>query len=147
MDLDVVQLQQQIDIEETNDALKQGLFAMLQAMGILAQQGMDPVLLLNQAAQVIESREKGKPLHEAILAAFAPEPSPAESSPGMEPGGVSSAEGLPPGLKADGLPFGVAPGQAGMGAGGAPDLATLVAGLTGRGAPNLAASVTRRMPA
>jgi hypothetical protein len=37
MDVDVVQLQQQVDAEETTDALKQGVFSMLASMGILAQ--------------------------------------------------------------------------------------------------------------
>lgn len=41
---------------------------------------------------------------------------------------------------------GVAPGQAGMGAGGRPDLQTLMASLGAGGEPNLTAGVTRRLP-
>lgn len=72
MDIDVVQLQQQVDIEETTDALKQGVYGMLASMGIMAQQGQDPVDLLRKTASLIELREKGKPFHEAVLDTFQP---------------------------------------------------------------------------
>lgn len=49
---------------------------MLGAMGVLAQSGQDPVVLLHQAASVIAAREKGQPLHEAILTAFTPQTPP-----------------------------------------------------------------------
>lgn len=50
MDVDVEQMQREIDIEQVDDALKQGLFAMLQSIGILAQQGQDPTMLIQKAA-------------------------------------------------------------------------------------------------
>jgi hypothetical protein len=50
------------------------------------------------------------------------------------------------GIDALGRLRGVAPGQAGLPPGGRPDLNVLLAGLTQRGEPNLAASISRRVP-
>lgn len=152
-DVDVVQMQQMVDAEETTDALKQGVFAMLSSMGILAQQGMDPTKLLMQTAQIIEDREKGVPFHQAVLDAFKPPEQPAAASapPGagpIAPGSENApAGGLPPGMQASGLPFGVAPGQAANGPGGRPDMQTLLASITSGGQANLQAGVARRLPA
>lgn len=154
MDVDVVQLQQQVDNEETTDALKQGVFAMLASMGIMVQQGQDPGDILRKTASIITKREKGQAFHEAVLEAFAPPPAPpgGASIPGEAPlpgPGSESAPpgGLPPGMQASGLPFGVAPGQAEMGQGGRPDMATLLASLGSNGQANLTAGVARRIPA
>lgn len=156
MDVDVVQLQQQVDNEETTDALKQGVYSMLASMGIMAQQGMDPTELLRKTAKIIQDREKGTPFHEAVLDAFAPpppkQPPGGASIPGEAPAtgpGSESAPpgGLPPGMQASGLPFGIAPGQAEQGPGGRPDMQSLLASLTAGGQANLSAGVARRMPA
>lgn len=151
MDVDVTALQAQVDIEQVEDALKQGIFAMLASSGVMAQQGMDPTEILRKAASIIEMREKGTPMHEAILKAFEPQPAPAPPGEGLPgtPGPEGSAEpGVPFGLNpASGLPGGVAPGQAQMGAGGTPDLQTLLAGLTASGKPTLSSSVKRSVPA
>jgi hypothetical protein len=154
MDVDVVQLQQQVDNEETTDALKQGVFSMLASMGIMAQQGMDPTMILLQTSKVIELREKGKPFHEAVQEAFAPPPPPEQPEGELSPdasatglGEGSSPSGLPPGMQASGLPFGIAPGQAEMGQGGRPDMQTLLASLGSAGQANLSAGVARRLPA
>lgn len=137
MDVDVAQLQAQVDIELVEDALKQGVAALLSNMGVMAQQGMDPTQLLMQAAEVIKQREK-LPMHQAVLRAFAP--------PEQETGapGAPGPEGAPPG---GGPPPGVAPGQAQMGPGGQPDLQSMLAGLTSGGQPDLRHSVRRRIPA
>lgn len=149
MDIDVTALQAQIDNEEVTDALKQGVFAMLSSAGIMAQQGMDPTQLLRNAAGIIALREKGVPMAEAILKTF--ETPPAPPSPAAGGPGAPGSEGSPGALQGQnpttGAPMGVAPGQAGMGAGGRPDLQTLLAGLTSGGQPNLSASVKRSVPA
>lgn len=150
MDVDVTQMQAQIDNEQVTDALKQGIFAMLGSAGIMAQQGMDPTETLRKAASIIEMRERGTPMHEAILKAFQPqEPPPpapgAEGAPGSEGGGPP---GVPFGMNpATGLPGGTAPGQAQLGPGGKPDVQTLLAGLTAGGRPQLSSSVRRQVPA
>lgn len=152
MDVDVADLQRQVDIEQVEDALKQGIFSMLSSAGIMAQQGMDPTMVLSQAASIIEMREKGVPMHEAILKAFQPEPaafptSAAGAPPGI-PGAGEGGPGMPPGMDAAlGMPGGIAPGQAQMGPGGAPDLQTLLAGLSAGGKPTMSASVKRQVPA
>ena len=76
MDVDVAAIQAEVDKEQTTDALKQGVFALLSSIGIMAQQGMDPTMLLTNAAKLIDLRER-MPMHEAILTAFQPEPQPA----------------------------------------------------------------------
>jgi hypothetical protein len=155
MDIDVNAMQAQIDNEQVTDALKQGVFAMLASAGIMAQQGMDPTQVLAKAATIIDQREKGIPMHEAILKAFQPEPArtPAAMAAGAqggapEGGGAEGGGGVPFGMNpGTGLPGGTAPGQAQMGPGGKPDLLTLLAGLGSGGKPNLSASVKRNVPA
>lgn len=155
MDIDVTAMQAQIDNEQVTDALKQGVFSMLSSAGIMAQQGMDPTQVLARAATIIDQREKGVPMHEAILKAFQPTPAktPAVEAagsmiPGTDQGGAPGGGGVPFGVNpSTGLPGGVAPGQGEMGPGGKPDLMTLLAGLNGNGRPNLSASVKRSVPA
>lgn len=152
MDIDVTAMQAQIDNEQVTDALKQGVFSMLASMGIMAQQGMDPTQVLTQAATIIDQREKGVPMHQAILKAFQPQAPPAAAG-GGGPEGASPDQGgpgagVPFGMNpGTGLPGGTAPGQAQLGPGGKPDLMTLLAGLNGSGRPNLSASVKRSVPA
>jgi hypothetical protein len=137
MDVDVAELQQRVDIEQAEDALKQGLFQTAASFGLLAQQGMDPTAILRQLAAVIRAREKGTPMHEAILQAFAPEPPPEQAAP-------AGPEALLGGAPAPaGPPSAGAPQQ---GVGGAMDLQTLLAGLSSSGQPRLSASVQRRTP-
>lgn len=151
MDIDVTSMQARIDIEQVEDALKQGLFSMLASSGVMAQQGMDPTQIMRQAAAVIEAREKGTAMHQAVLDAFEKPPAPTPAA--LPPGGGAAGPGTPggelaPGMNpASGLPNGVAPGQAQQGPGGRPDLQTLLAGLTSSGKPNLASSVRRSVPA
>lgn len=153
MDIDVNAMQAQIDNEQVTDALKQGVFSMLASSGIMAQQGMDPTQILARAATIIEQREKGVPMHQAILQAFQPQaaPTPAAAAvgggaapPEAGGGGAGVPFGMSPGT---GLPGGTAPGQAQLGPGGKPDLMTLLAGLTSSGRPTLSAGVKRSVPA
>jgi len=154
MDVDVAQLQAQVDQEQTTDALKQGVFALLSSIGIMAQQGMDPTMLLTNAAKLIDLRER-MPMHEAILTAFQPEPQPASPTsaggPPGAPGGPGEGQGpggVPFGVNpTTGAPGGFAPGQAEMGPGGKPDVMSLLAGLTSSGRPTASASVKRSVPA
>lgn len=156
MDLDVAQQQVQIDNEQVTDALKQGVFSMLQSVGLMAQQGQDPTDTLYKAAKIIELREKGKSLADAILETFAPKQqapqgqgalASALGQAGAEASQGGPGQGPPPGMQASGLPSGTAPGQAGMGPGGRPDLQQLLAGLGASGKPTLQANVKRSMPA
>lgn len=147
MDIDVSSMQAQIDNEQTTDALKQGLFSMLANSGVMAQQGIDPTDIMRKAAMVIEKREKGVPMHQAVLDAFQPPPAPPGQAALAPPG--PGGPGLPPpgGPAGGGLPAGVAPGQAEMGQGGRPDLQTMLAGLSSSGKPDLRSAVRRSIPA
>ena len=154
MDIDVSSMQAQIDEEQITDALKQGVFSMLSQAGIMAQQGIDPTDLMRKAATMLDLRSKGKPMHEAILAAFEPPPAPPGGAPGAAPEGAGAGgpggggNEVPFGINAaTGLPSGTAPGQAQMGPGGKPDLQTLLAGLTSSGKPDLRSAVRRSVPA
>jgi hypothetical protein len=151
MDVDVASLQAEVDKEQTTDALKQGVFALLSSIGIMAQQGMDPTMLLTNAAKLIDLRDR-MPMHQAILTAFQPEPQPtsptsAAGAPGTPASGEGGA-GVPYGINpSTGMPGGIAPGQAQMGPGGKPDVMSLLAGLTSGGRPSMSASVKRQVPA
>jgi hypothetical protein len=158
--LNAMEEEQRVDIEEMRDALKQAVAGYAQAIPVLAQNGQDPGDILSRLSQIIIGRQKGQPIEQVISEAFAPEEEP---EPGVEAEGMSPEEQmmqgapgeLPPGegegggegLSSSGLMRGVAPGQAGMQAGGRPDLQMLLAGLGRGGEANLQASVSRRIPA
>lgn len=145
-EVDVEQLQRRIDNEQMTDAMKQGMFALLANAPMMSQQGMDPLQTLQRAAQIIKARENGTPFHEAVLEAFTPEPPPEGAAPaGEDPlamlqalaggGGASSGPPQEPGDNSF------------QGAGAAPDVAMVLAGLTNGGQPNMQYNVSRRIPA
>ncbi|MGH3670385.1 MAG: hypothetical protein ACRDSH_07085 [Pseudonocardiaceae bacterium] len=142
--------QRDLDAADLSDALMQGLLASVQAIGPMIQQGMPIDKLLMQTASVLEARQKGVALHEAIVKAFKPEEPP--PAPELPPGGEGAGppEGgaggeLPPGIRDNGLPQGVAFGQQGMAPGGMPALQSLIAGLRGQNAEPRMIAETRRM--
>jgi hypothetical protein len=151
--------EQRVDIEEMRDALKQAVAGYAQAIPVLAQNGQDPGEILSRLSSIILGRQKGRAIEEVVSEAFAPQEMPVP--PGVEQSGaeaagmVGSPEGAPPGgpgepdlegLSSSGLMRGVAAGQAGMPAGGRPDLQMLMASLGAGGQPQLSAGVSRRLP-
>jgi hypothetical protein len=157
--LNATEEEQKLDIEDMRQALRQAVAGYAQAIPVLAQNGQDPGEILTRLAIIIEGRQKGKPIEEVIAEAFAPP----ETPPGMVDPMVDDASPVPgdpmqdpmlggaPGESLEGIDAlgrlrGVAPGQAGLPPGGRPDLNVLLAGLTQRGEPNLAASISRRVP-
>jgi hypothetical protein len=135
MGIDVVQMQTQIDIEQLTDAAKQGIMAYAQAILPMAQQGgQDPTQALANLAKLMELREKGMPITEAMVKVFTPKPAP-ESGMAQDPLQALLGGGQPP--------AGPGQGQAPPGAQGAPqgapqqaqgmDLQTLLSGLTSSG--------------
>lgn len=140
-DINVDQVMEQIDTEELTDALKQMLAQTAMAVPMMAAQGQDPSDMLKKLAKVMDEREKGIPVHKAILTAFAP-----EAPPTPPPG----AEQMPPGVSGPGGPPGAPQGPPGampQMQQGPPDIQRLLAGLSGGGAPNLQANVMRKLPA
>lgn len=152
--IDADQEQRDLDVQEYEDGIKQGILAALQASGQMLAQGMtdQAMLFFRLADQMIRGRQNGKPMNEILMDAMqqyqeqqqqaqqAQADAQAQAG-GAGPGG-ESIEGVGP----NGLPSGVAPGQAGLAPGGLPPIQSLVAGITGSGAANLSASVRRRQP-
>lgn len=150
MNIDVVQMQQQIDNEQFTDALKQGVMGYMQAipqMALQAQGQFDPVPELQKVAKLIELREKGKAVHDAVLTVFTPKEQPAGAASqnpmeaalaGAQAPGGQSLQGAPQG--AAGGPQG-APQQAqGM------DLMSLLSGLSSGGEATMSARTQRQSP-
>jgi hypothetical protein len=147
-------MQRSMDVEQTADAMKQGLGGLLASLGPMAAQGLDPRPYLRAAAEVVQGRRNGKDLADLMIAAFAPEvmdpeKAKAQAAAAADPSADPAAAGGPglPGQDPNtGLPTGTVPGQAGMPPGGAPDLQTLIAGMR-NGKPQLDAAVlSRRLP-
>ena len=120
-----------IDIEEMRDSLKASVASMAQAIPQMVMQGQDPMKIVERMAAVIDERKKGTSLEDAVAKAFKPEPAPAQPQmPGMGAGPEQGMGGEMPNFPQE-----------------RPPMQELLAGLTGGGNPNLAARVTRQIPA
>ena len=132
MDLNVSQEEQRVDIEEMRDALRVSVAQYAQAIPALAAQGQDPSEIVSRIAAVIQGRQKGLSLESVVEKAFAPPPAP-EMPPQMP--GMPGAEQMIPAAGAASAPASQQPPtpQAGMApaAGQKPDIASLLAGITG----------------
>lgn len=151
-DIDPDEEQRGLDIEDMEEGLKQGLLALMQGIGPMMAQGGDVMTVLKAASTAIAQRQKGRPLHEAITEAFTPEEAPPEPDLMTEPQGAPLGEGAAPGpggglegIRPNGLPQGVAPGQAGLGPGGMPSILSLIAQMRG-GRADMQAGVMRKVP-
>lgn len=146
-DINISEELTKVDVEETREALKQGVYGYVQSIPAMAQSGMDPADAVLKVALILKGLQKGESIEDVVSAAFAPAPVPELESGG--PGG-GDAGGLDPagasggGLSPAGLMPGVAPGQAGMAPGGKPDLSVMLAGLTAGGKPSMSAQTVRR---
>jgi len=140
-ELNVTQEEERVEVEELRDSLMAAVASYANALPQIAMQGGDPSKVINAIAQVIQGRQKGDPIEEIVMQAFAP--APASQAP-EQPAAPGAEQGQPtPGAQ---------PGQPPM-AQGAPQgqggnaLQSLLAGLSSSGNPQLAASVSRRSPA
>jgi hypothetical protein len=123
-----------IDIEEMRDSLKQSVASMAAAIPQMVMQGQDPMKIVEKMAAVIDERKKGTPLEDAVAKAFKPEPAPKQPQmPGAPQMGAAPEQGM--GGEMPNFPQ------------ERPAMQELLAGLTGGGNPNLAARVTRQIPA
>jgi len=150
-ELNVVDEQAKVDLEETREAIKQGIFGYAQSIPAMAQAGMDPAEAIQKVTLIAQGLQKGKKIEELAAEAFAPQRqnTPATTA-GELAGGGEGGMGLGPGgnpaggLTSSGLMKGVSPGQAGMAPGGRPDLSMMLSGLTSGGQPQMAVSTVRR---
>lgn len=142
MELDVVELQAQIDNEQFTDALKQGMMGYMQAVPQMALQGQDPVDALTKIAKLIEEREKGTSVHDAVLKVFKPKEQPQQPG-GMDPlAALMGGGGQPGGPGGAGAPGSTAPAGAGNPQG--MDIMSLLSGLTGKGEAQMSTSTRRQ---
>jgi hypothetical protein len=148
-EINVDNMQRALDVEQTNDALKQGLFGLLQASGQVLAQGGDPLPWFRATHTILKGRMDGKPLEELFIKAFDPATLHPPQDDAGQPGGPQDPGAMPPGAPggAQGDPN-VAPGQgAAPIPGGQMSLQQLVAGLRGAsGTPNMTADIRRRLP-
>jgi len=130
VEINVTQEEQRVDIEEMRDSLRIAVAQYAQAIPQMAAQGQDPTQVVTRIAEVISGRQKGLSLESIVEKVFAPEPEPAQpemQAPGMPP--MSPAAGAAPAPASQQPPQeqgGTAPA-----AGQKPDIATLLAGITG----------------
>lgn len=154
MNIDVVQMQQQIDNEQFTDALKQGVMGYMSAipqMALQSQGQFDPVPELQKVAKLIELREKGRAVHDAVLEVFKPKPQPGQTQAqnpleaamtGSQPGGGQGGLGALSGAAGANM-AGVTP-QPGESPGR--DLMSLLSGLNSKGQATMAAQQRRQSP-
>jgi hypothetical protein len=93
-------------------------------------------VLIKPAQEQIQQQQAAAQAQQEAMAAAGP------AGPGGPDG--PGGEALD-GVGANGLPTNVAPGQAGMAPGGRPSVSDLTAGFTSSGAPNMGATVRRRV--
>jgi len=116
--------EQRIEIEKMRDNLSAAITATAQSIPAMAAQGQDPSPLIQKIADVIDRRRKGDTIEAAALAVFEPQQMQPEMTP---PGQQAPVEQAPPSPAALGQPAGGVPQMGG----GAPDLASILAGLAG----------------
>ena len=128
MDLNVSQEEQRVDIEEMRDALRVSVAQYAQAIPALAAQGQDPSEIVKRIASVIQGRQKGLSLESVVEKAFAPEPAPIAppAMPGAPELPAAGAASAPASQQPPTPQAGMAPA-----AGQKPDIASLLAGITG----------------
>ena len=130
VEINVTQEEQRVDIEEMRDSLRIAVAQYAQAIPQMAAQGQDPTQVVTRIAEVISGRQKGLALESIVEKVFTPPAQPAQpemQAPGMAP--MSPAAGAAPAPASQQPPQeqgGTAPA-----AGQKPDIATLLAGITG----------------
>ena len=134
--VNVTQELEKIEIEKMRDALLGSLTAYTQAIPQMATQGQDASEVVRKIAAVIQARQKGQALEDAIEATFAPEPQPVPSA-GV-PQAVEQPSPAPTGAPAEGAtsPEIQAAPQ---------DVMSLLSGITGGGRPTASVRSTRRL--
>jgi len=143
--------EQQIALEEVRSALLQGVAAYMQSIPAVIAQGGDPSTVIMNGLAITEALQKNQSLESVLGDLFKPPPPPPPApDQSGQPGGMEGM--VPPDVAAQAGAGGTAlagvnPNVATQGPGGKPDLATMFAGMSAAGKPNLSASVSRQRPA
>lgn len=159
-DIDVDQQKRDVLEQEIEDAAMQGLAAALQASGQMLAQGQtqEAITFWSAAVNLIQGIRKGRdladlidevlvqPAQQQIAQQQEQQQAAIQAAAGQAggqgaPGGGDALDGVAP----NGLPSGVAPGQAALPPGGRPSILDLTAGFSGSGAPALNAGIRRRI--
>ena len=129
VEINITQEEQRVDIEELRDSLRIAVAQTAQAIPALVAQGQDPTKLANDIASIIAGRQKGMSLESIVQKVFTPPPPPEPEmmAPGMAPqspeAGMAPASASQPSMEQ--------PGGAAPASGQRPDIAQLLAGITG----------------
>lgn len=129
VEINITQEEQRVDIEELRDSLRIAVAQTAQAIPALVAQGQDPTKLANDIAAIIAGRQKGLSLESIVQKVFTPPPAPEPEmmAPGMAPqspeAGMAPASASQPSMEQ--------PGGAAPASGQKPDIAQLLAGITG----------------
>lgn len=150
--LDITSEQAKVNVEDTRDALMQGIFGYVQAIPAMAQQGMDPADAVQKVSAIVKGLQKGRSVEDVVSQVFMPQLPPqqeetaeGETDTGLGgPAGGAGAPGPGGGLTASGLMNGVPQGQAGQAPGGRPDLSVMLAGLSANGKPQMSNFLMKR---
>jgi len=146
-EMNVTMEEERVEVEALRDSLMAAVASYAQAIPSMAMQGQDPSKAITAIAAAIKGRQAGENIEDVIAAAFAPEPAPEQVSPEVAGAGEAQAPGQSPTgeptLPQGGAPQGMPAPQGGP---QASSLQSLLAGLSSSGAPQLAASVSRRSP-
>jgi hypothetical protein len=146
-EMNVTMEEERVEVEALRDSLMAAVASYAQAIPSMAMQGQDPSKAITAIAAAIKGRQAGENIEDVIAAAFAPEPAPEQVSPEVAGAGEAQAPGQSPTGEPTppqgGAPQGMPAPQGGP---QASSLQSLLAGLSSSGAPQLAASVSRRSP-
>ena len=129
VEINITQEEQRVDIEELRDSLRIAVAQTAQAIPALVAQGQDPTKLANDIASIIAGRQRGMSLESIVQKVFTPPPPPEPEmmAPGMAPqspeAGMAPASASQPSMEQ--------PGGAAPASGQRPDIAQLLAGITG----------------
>jgi hypothetical protein len=142
--LDPLAEQRAIHIETTREAIKQGIFGVIQASGQMAAQGQDPTPFLKLAVDAIHAIENGDPVEDAFYQAFA-QMQQAQQQRAQAAQQAQSQAGAGPGGPAGADQFAAQQGLAGQPPGGAPTVEQMRAGFRGQNIqPTLDAFIQRK---
>ena len=127
--------QEKIEVEKMRDSLLGSLAAYTQAIPQMATQGQDPTEIVRKIAEVIQARQKGVVIEDAIIDVFAPKQQvpPAGAQPSVEQ----------PVPAAPGEPVGGAP-QMGAAPQGRPDMQQLLSRMSGSGGTSANATIMQQ---
>jgi len=132
--VNVTQEVEKIEIESMRASLLGSINALSQAIPQMAMQGQDASEVVRQIAAVIKARQKGQALEDVIEEVFTPEPQPVP--PVGAPQAVEQPSPVPAGAPAGGATL--SPEQ------GAPDIMSLLSGISGTGQPTASVRTVRR---